>query len=290
MPHGGGATVDWGGIMAHTRAATGCFRDEMRQPSLKKKLGQHHLRHGALCRPLIRYLEPQGRRVLEIGPGGGVLTAELLAAGGRLMACEVDLEWAFELRRRLRRHGVTTVALDALTIDWRRLPRPTLVTGNLPFNVATRIIERLLPHSQSVPRAAFMVQKEVAERLAARPGDSAYGSLSVLAAAYAGVSLLGTVEPGSFRPPPKVSAALIGLELAAPPIEAALMPAFARLVRLAFAKRRKTLRNSLASGLGREAARQLLSAAGLGDRCRAQELDLAAFVELFGGYRQILQV
>ncbi len=267
--------------MAHTGTAGACFLDEMQQPSLKKKLGQHHLLSGELCRPLVRYLEPEGQRLFEIGPGGGVLTAELLAAGGRLIACEIDLEWAFELRRRFRGHGVAMVALDALAVDWRLLPRPTRVTGNLPFNVATRIIERLLPHYRNVPRAAFMVQKQVAERLAARPRDTSYGSLSVLAAAYSRVTLLGTVKPGSFRPPPKVSASFIGLELKAPPIEAEQMPAFIRFVRSAFAKRRKTLRNSLASELGREATERLLNTAGLDPRCRAQELDLAAFVELF---------
>ncbi len=253
----------------------------MQKPSLKKKLGQHHLRDGALCRPLVRYLRPDGQRVLEIGPGGGVLTAELLATGGRVTACELDLEWAFALRRRFRGRGVTTLVLDALAVDWRRLPRPTLVAGNLPFNVATPIIDRLLPHAENVPRAAFMVQKEVADRLAARPGDAAYGSLSVLTAAYARVSLLGTVKSGSFRPPPKVQAAFVGLELRPPPLAPGEMPAFTRLVRLAFAKRRKTLRNSLASGMGRERAEQLLQAAGLDARRRAHELDLATFVDLF---------
>ncbi len=188
----------------------------MHDPFLKKNLGQHHLRDGALCRPLVDYLAPRGRRVLEIGPGGGVLTAELLAAGARLIACEIDLEWAFELRRRFAgRHfaggRVATVALDALDLDWRRLPSPTLVAGNLPFNVATRLIAGLLPCSETVPRAAFMVQKEVAERLAAGPGEAAYGALSVLASAQAEIRLLGTVRPGSFRPPPKVSAAFVRL-------------------------------------------------------------------------------
>ncbi len=253
----------------------------MHTPRLKKKLGQHHLRDGALCRPLVRFLAPAAQRVLEIGPGGGVLTAELLAAGGRTIACELDLEWALALRRRFRGRAVTTVVIDALAIDWRRLPPPTLLAGNLPFNVATRIIESLLPHAGRVPRAAFMVQKEVADRLAARPGDAAYGSLSVLTAAHARVHRLGTVKPSSFRPPPKVRAAFVGLELEPPPLPPAQMPPFSRLVRLAFAQRRKTLRNSLASGLGRERAEQLLGAAGLAPRCRAQELDLAAFLELF---------
>ncbi len=257
------------------------LRDKMHDPKLKKKLGQHHLRSGELCRPLVEYLEPEGQRVLEIGAGGGVLTAELLAAGGRLIACELDLEWAVTLKQRLRGHDATTVVLDALRIDWRRLPHPTLVAGNLPFNVGTRIIEGLLPHGNTVPRAAFMVQKEVADRLTASPGEAAYSSFSVMTAAYARVVRLGTVAPGSFRPPPKVSAAFVGLELRSPPLAVDQMPAFIRLVRLAFAQRRKTLRNSLASGLGRERSERLLEAAGLDPRCRAQELDLAAFVELF---------
>ena len=255
-----------------------------RDPWLKKRLGQHHLREGALCRPLVDYLSPAGLRVLEIGPGGGVLTAELLAAGGEVVACEVDLPWAFELRRRLRRVGI--LALDAQRIDWRRLPAPTLVTGNLPFNVATRLIEGLLPRFANVPRAAFMVQKEVAERIVASPGDRAYGSLSVLVAAQAKASLLGTVRPGSFRPPPRVAAAFVGLELRRPPIPAQQVPQFTRLVRLVFAQRRKTLRNSLASRLGRERAEAILRAAALGPRCRAQDLDLAAFWGLFAAFRE----
>ncbi len=253
----------------------------MRHPPLKKKLGQHHLRDGSLCRPLVDYLQPAGRRVLEIGAGGGVLTAELAAAGARTIACELDLDWAVTLRRRLSGRGVAIVAIDALAIDWRRLPPPTLVAGNLPFNVATRIVEGLLPHGGKVPRAAFMVQSEVADRLAARPGDAAYGSLSVVAAAYARVQKLGTVQPGSFSPPPKVSATFVGFELQAPPLAPEAMPAFSRWVRLAFAQRRKTLRNSLASGIGKQRAGRLIEAAGLDSHCRAQELDLAAFVELW---------
>ena len=171
-------------------------------PELKKRLGQHHLRDGRLCRPLLEFLRlEEGRRVLEIGPGGGVLTAELLAAGARLLACEVDAEWAFVLRRRLPRERLAVAVADALALDYGRLRPPTLVTGNLPFNVATRIVELLLPHAAVVPRAAFMVQREVAERLVARAGQPSYGSLSVLVAAQATARYLGTVRPGSFHPP-----------------------------------------------------------------------------------------
>lgn len=252
--------------------------EPVRPPILKKALGQHHLIDGALCRPLIAFLEPGGSRVLEIGPGGGVLTAELLAAGARVTGWELDLGWAAELRRRLSHPELKLVVGDALEIDWSRLSAPTLVAGNLPYNVATVIIERLLPHHAAVPRAAFLVQKEVADRLVARPRDEAYGSLSVIVAAWSRAKILGRVRPGSFRPPPKVDSAFVGFELQPPPLPPEEMTAFAAFVRLAFGQRRKTLRNALAAGWGREKAEAVLAAAGVGEKVRAEELGLEEFL------------
>jgi 16S rRNA (adenine1518-N6/adenine1519-N6)-dimethyltransferase len=250
-------------------------------PVLKKALGQHHLVSGALCRPILEFLDPRGKRVLEIGPGGGALTAELLAAGARVVGCELDLGWAAVLRRRLPDPGLSVVVADALTLEWSRLVPPTLVAGNLPYNVATAIIERLLPQHRQVPRAAFLVQKEVAERLVAAPGDPAYGSLSVLVAAWSEARILGRVKPGSFRPPPKVEGALVGFVLREPPLPAAEMPEFVTFVRLAFAQRRKTLRNALAAGWGKDKAERTLAAIGLDGTVRAEELGLEELVELF---------
>lgn len=260
-------------------------------PSLKKRYGQHHLRRGELCRPLVDFLAPAGERVVEIGPGAGVLSAELLAAGARrVLACEVDPEWAFYLRRRLPE--VETAVIDALHLDWRRLRKATLVGGNLPFQISTRLILRLLAAAAtrpgSVPRAAFLVQKEVAERLAAGPNEPAYGSLSVLAAALAEVRRLGTVAPGSFRPPPKVAAAFVGLLPRPAPVPAAELPELVRLVRLAFAHRRKTLRNALAAGWGRRRAEDVLREVGLEPRRRAESLAVADFLELHAARRRIV--
>jgi len=210
-----------------------------------------------------------------------VLTAELLAAGARVLGWELDLAWAAVLRRRFPARELALVVGDALEIDWRRLPAPTLLAGNLPYNVATAILERLLPHGDRIPRAAVLVQKEVADRLAARPGDEAYGSLSVLVAAYAEARLLGRVKPGSFRPPPKVDSAFVGFILHAPPLPESDMPAFLAMVRLAFGQRRKTLRNALAAGWGREKAEAVLAAAGLPEKVRAEELGLAEFLEIW---------
>jgi 16S rRNA (adenine1518-N6/adenine1519-N6)-dimethyltransferase len=267
----------------------------VRSPRLKKALGQHHLVSGALCRPLIDFLQPAGQRVVEVGPGGGVLTAELLAAGARVLAWEVDLEWAAELRRRLAAGSKSSgdgdgsggaggplaiVVEDALDLPWGRLPAPTLAAGNLPYNIATALLGALLPHHRRVPRAAFLVQREVAERLLARAGDPAYGSFSVLVAAYARAVPLGRVRRGSFRPPPKVEGAYVGFELRPPPLPEDGMPAFLATVRLAFGQRRKTLRNALAPGWGRERAAAALAAMGLPDDVRAERLGLEELLEL----------
>jgi 16S rRNA (adenine1518-N6/adenine1519-N6)-dimethyltransferase len=264
----------------------------MRPPRLDKALGQHHLVSGSLCRPLIEFLQPGGQRVVEVGPGGGVLTAELLAAGARVLAWEVDLAWAAELRRRWEGWGAASpagrgsggppaiVVEDALDLPWGRLPAPTLVAGNLPYNIATALLGALLPHHRRVPRAAFLVQREVAERLLARPGDPAYGSFSVLVAAHARAVSLGRVRRGSFRPPPKVEGAYVGFELRPPPLPEGEMPAFLATVRLAFGQRRKTLRNALAAGWGRERAGAVLAALGLPDDARAERLGLAELLAL----------
>jgi 16S rRNA (adenine1518-N6/adenine1519-N6)-dimethyltransferase len=294
----------------------------VRSPRLKKSLGQHHLTAGSLCRPLIEFLAPRGQRVVEVGPGGGVLTAELLAAGARVLAWELDLAWAVELRRRLAgRPAAETVTQheddqldalgaagamamagtvaaplqrsprpppgrlaivveDALDLPWERLPPPTLAAGNLPYAIATALLGALLPHHQRVPRAAFLVQREVADRLLAAPGDRAYGSFSVLVAAYARVVPLGRVRRGSFRPPPKVEGAYVGFELTPPPLPEPEMPAFLATVRLAFAQRRKTLRNALAAGWGGERAAAALAAMGLPETARAERLGLAELLAL----------
>jgi 16S rRNA (adenine1518-N6/adenine1519-N6)-dimethyltransferase len=253
----------------------------MTAPPLRKALGQHHLVDGRLLRPLLEFLRPAGERVVEVGPGGGVLTGELLAAGAaKVIGLELDPAGADSLRRRLADRRLAVAVGDALDVEWRRLPAPTLVTGNLPYNVATAIIEDLLPHGERVPRAGFLVQKEVAERIVARPGDSGYGSFSVVVAAYADAAVLGRVRPGSFRPPPKVESSFVGLTLHPPPLPAGEMPAFLATVRLAFGQRRKTLRNALAAGWGREPAEEFLAAAGVPPAARAEELGLDSFLAL----------
>ena len=260
----------------------------MTAPRLKKALGQHHLVDGRLCEPMIAFLrpglaaapDPVDRRVVEIGPGGGVLTRELVAAGARVWAWELDLEWAFAVRREVGERGALVVA-DALAVPWARLPAPTLAAGNLPYNVAMPILQAMLRYVDRVPRSAFLVQKEVADRLAAEPGGKEYGALSVRVQARAEVRTLGRVKAGSFRPPPKVDGAFVGF-LA--PSEDRTPPEgwerFEETVKAAFARRRKTLRNALGAAWGKEAAVAALEAAGVSPDARAETLSVADFRRL----------
>ena len=252
----------------------------MPDPRLKKGLGQHHLTRPELCRPLLRFLRPDGRPVVEVGPGGGILTRLLLAESGKVLALELDPEWAFALRRCSREPGLALAVMDAMQVCWRKVPTGALVAGNLPYEVASALIRRLLPMHARIARLGFLVQREVAERFVARPGSKAYGLLSVLAASWSDVELLGIVARGSFRPPPKVEGAFIGFRLKAPPLPEVEMPAFVGTVELAFSQRRKTLRNALASGWGRDRAEEALESAGVDTLTRAEEIPLETFVRI----------
>lgn len=269
------------------------------RPPLRRRFGQHHLRDGGTCRPLVGFLAlTPGAAVVEIGPGGGALTGLLLDQAANVLAVELDAAWAFELARRLapppssagtsvgtRRPTPTIVVADALTLAWERLPAGARVAGNLPYNVGTAIVERLLRGAPAGTRAAFLLQREVVDRMVAGPGDEAYGALSLLVATRARAVRLGVVRPGAFVPPPKVDSAFVGLELVPPPLPARDMPALERTIAVAFGQRRKSLRNALAAGYGRAVADAALARAGVAPGRRAEELDLERFLALSAALR-----
>ena len=245
------------------------------RPALRKSLGQHHLRSGELCAPILRYLDAEDSLVVEIGPGGGVLTVELLRCGARVIALELDRSWAFHLARRLHSERLTLAIADALAVSWVGLAPSARVAGNLPYSISTALIERLLDQAPEGLRAAFLVQREVVARLLASPGSKDYGALTVIFAARARAESLGRVKPGSFVPPPKVESAFIGFEVL-PRLGPAAdrWPTFKATVRAGFKRRRKTLLNSLAASWGREESRRILAAADCDPGRRAESLSL----------------
>lgn len=254
----------------------------MAAPRLRKALGQHHLVDGALCADAVAWLAPAGGRVVEVGPGGGVLTERLLAAGARhVLALELDLAWAAELSRRLDDERLDTVVADGVAWPWEASPPGTRVAGNLPYAIATRLVRRLLPLGDRLPRAVFLVQVEVADRLTAAPGSKGYGMLSVLVAAWGRAELLRRVRRGSFRPPPKVDGAFVGLRLGEPLLPRDEMAEFERWLGALFTHRRQSLGRTLRRVWPRAAATAALERLEIDRHTRAQELGARRLAELF---------
>ena len=257
-----------------------------------RALGQHFLRDDNVARRLTELMRPtRADLVVEIGPGKGALTGRLTSTCGRLLALEVDTALAARLRARFADEAhVEILDVDARAFDYSRLreQRPdvagrVLVAGNLPYSVAKAILMRLVEAGQAVDEMALMLQREVAERLAAVPGGRTYGSLSVLTQIACDVELAFTVPPGAFSPPPQVDSAVVHLRVRSdPPVPIAEPRRFGIVVRAAFGQRRKSLANALAAGLGLgvEQSRELLAAAGIDPRRRAETLSLAEFARL----------
>jgi 16S rRNA (adenine1518-N6/adenine1519-N6)-dimethyltransferase len=252
----------------------------------RRALGQHFLRDPTIARAIVDLVAPTpADLVVEIGPGQGALTGELVRRAGRVLALEVD-------RTLLERLRVTFPTLellqaDARAWDWSSLARPgggrALVVGNLPYSVGTTILTTLARAPRAIDLMAVMLQREVAERVAAAPGSKTYGSLSVHVQLHWGVELALRVPPGAFRPPPKVDSAVLRLTpLPGPRVELGDEGRFEAVVRAAFAQRRKTLANALAAGLGLPvvATREAAASAGVDPGRRAETLNIDEFAEV----------
>lgn len=248
----------------------------------RKRFGQHFLRDANIVQRIINAFAPQPHdEVVEIGPGQGVLTRELAPRVGRLHAVEIDRDLAAALEHELGHwRNVTIHNADALDLEICPLTdagRKLRLIGNLPYNISTPLLFRLLAQSRCVQDMCFMLQKEVVERLTAAPGTKAYGRLSVMIQWRCRAQPLFMVSPGAFRPPPKVDSMVVRLEpYAITPVAVADEAAFARVVVAAFAERRKTLRNALAGILSTEELR----AAGIDPSRRGETLTLAEFATL----------
>ena len=252
--------------------------------SPSRALGQNFLADPNTARRIARLaeLEP-GDRVLEIGPGLGSLTLALADTGASVRALELDQHLLAALESVVGdREHVSVEHGDALTYDYegRLAGEGWICVSNLPYNVATPVVMRLLEEAPNVSRLLVMVQREVGERLAAAPGSRTYGAVSVKVAYFAAASVIGTVPPSVFVPRPRVESVLVRLDRhAVPPVSVPSTDALFDLVRAGFSTRRKMLRRALRSVLGAR-TEAVLEAAGIAPSERAESLGLEAWAAL----------
>jgi 16S rRNA (adenine1518-N6/adenine1519-N6)-dimethyltransferase len=248
----------------------------------RKSLGQHFLLDPAVCARIATAAGPmEGRHVLEVGPGPGGLTRALLATPAeKVLAVELDRRAVAALAELAEAHPgrLEIREADALTIDVAEvLPTPRKVVANLPYNVATPLLVGWLRGAAALESMTLMFQQEVAERITAAPDTEMYGRLGVLAQWRCRATLLLTLPPGAFSPPPKVWSAVVGLVPHAEDPGPELFRTMERLTAAAFGQRRKMLRGALKT-LGD--AEGLLAAAGIDGARRAETLTIAEFDRL----------
>lgn len=248
----------------------------------RKRFGQNFLHDQYVIDKIVKAIAPKRHQcVVEIGPGMGALTEPLLEECGKLDVVELDRDLIPILRTKFFNYSDFTIHEgDALKFDFSTLLEPgqqLRIVGNLPYNISTPLIFHFLSHHQQVQDMHFMLQKEVVDRLAAEPGTSDYGRLSLMAQYYCQVQPLFVVGPGSFNPPPKVDSAIVRM---APydklPFPAKCADTLARVVREAFSMRRKTIRNTLKSLLNADQ----LEAIGIDTKLRPERITLEEYVRI----------
>ena len=242
----------------------------------RKRFGQHFLRDAYVLGAIVDQIDPlPGQAVVEIGPGLGALTWPLLERCQALTVIELDRDLAERLRQ--RGGGLTVIEADVLRVDFgalaQQLGQPLRLVGNLPYNISTPILFHLLDSASQVVDQHFMLQKEVATRMAAAPGGKDYGRLSVMLQWRYRIDTVLEVPPQAFEPPPKVDSAIVRMRpLPQAPAQPRLL---AELVTVAFSQRRKLLRHTLGRWL------QARDFAGDFDvQRRAEEVPVAEYVSL----------
>jgi len=254
-------------------------------PRARKRLGQHFLVDRTVLERIADALGPNANDVVvEIGPGRGALTDLLSRRARRVIAIEIDRDLVPYLRDRYRDAGnVEVIERDVLDVDLGAVAGPEfLLAGNVPYYITTPILFHALEPPRPA-RAVYLVQREVAERIAAPPGSRTYGALSVNVQGVARAELVGRVPAGAFRPPPSVESAIVRLTPRPDPVvEQSLEPDFRALVQDAFGLRRKQMRRVVrtVAHLGVDAADQVLAAASIDPECRPETLSPGDFARL----------
>jgi 16S rRNA (adenine1518-N6/adenine1519-N6)-dimethyltransferase len=265
----------------------------------KPRLGQNFLADEGAAEEIVDALGDVSESVVvEIGPGKGALTQALARRAKRLIAVELDRMMSAELRFKYRlQPQVEIIEADVLKLDFRTVlnrtigplndlrplkPSPARVVGNLPYYITSDILLRLFEFHDQFDVIVIMVQREVADRIAAAPGSRDYGLLSATAQLYAKVEKLFTLPPEAFAPPPKVHSTVLRLTIAPMFAELQIKPAeFISFLKTAFAMKRKTLLNNLKKDYSEELVRSTLRETGIRSDIRAEALPLEATAQLF---------
>jgi 16S rRNA (adenine1518-N6/adenine1519-N6)-dimethyltransferase len=260
----------------------------------RKQFAQHWLKSDKALNQIIQAAEiTKNDQVLEIGPGTGILTRRLLPLAQSVLAVEIDRDLCQLLTKQLRQvenflllqGDFLTLDLSACLASFPAFQKPNKVVANIPYNITGPILEKLLgrisnPAAEPYDLIVLLVQKEVAERLYAKPGSKAFGALSVRVQYLAECELISTVPASAFSPPPKVDSAIVRLR-PLKSLTAALDPHYLEtLVKLGFAAKRKMLRNNLHSIVDRDRLTQLLEQLEVNPQVRAEDLSVAQWVAL----------
>ena len=266
----------------------------------RRRFGQHFLVDAEAARSVVDAVSPRaGELVVEVGPGTGVLTRGLLRRFPRVVAVEIDRDLAAGLSQLPDPDGrLRIIAEDILRVDVPRLLREEdahklCVVGNLPYNISAPFLFLLRDHARMISSAVLTLQREVAQRIAAGPGSKQYGALTILLGLWCNAHIIQRLPPSAFRPRPKVHSCVLQLSFCDQPrFELHSEDLFARLVRAAFAQRRKMLRNALESWWSSfhleqaPSLERIAERAGIDLSCRAEQLapaDFAAFSNELSG-------
>lgn len=260
----------------------------------KKQFGQHWLRNERVLDRIVQAAKIMPTdRILEIGPGTGILTRRLIPAASAVVAVEIDRDLCALLVKKLGnvdnflllQNDFLSLDLASTLVDFPKFQSPNKVVANIPYNITGPILEKLLgniiqPATQPFDSIVLLVQKEVADRLYAKPSTKAFGALSIRVQYLADCELICPVPARDFSPPPKVDSAVVRLT----PRQLAIAPTqpkvFDNLVRLGFATRRKMLRNNLQSAIDREDLTKLLMSLDINPEVRAEDLSLEQWIQL----------
>lgn len=264
------------------------YKESMEYVATKKSLGQHWLHDTASLSAVCDAAGVvAGDAVLEVGPGLGTLTQELLGRGAHVTAVEFDHDLAVGLPLRVKNDNLVVVEHDILTFDLTSLPADFVVVANIPYYLTSKLLRVLCESSNPFSRGALLIQKEVAQRVAATSGDMSLLSVSVQF--YCEVALGPLVPAELFTPPPKVDSQIIGLRFRKEPLFPGIDEAtFFRLVKAGFSARRKKLRSSLSAGLriSKIEAEALLTRAGIDANLRPQQLSLTQWHALYEAHHE----